>query len=430
MRRMRSVFLVARTVFIIAVLLTLPGCLGDLLEFSCIFIPDSSHCYQSAAVQDSDPYGCEKVTPPKEFASSGSNPPRDKCYLQIAQNTGDYDVCSNIKGGIGSYTKEECVGGIAVKNEDPEGCKRLTGEVYEDCKKTLGALFTTDRVKNLDEEIDDLKSQVGRDPDDADLRKQLEEAEKKRKGMIEFMEPTTAAEYNKGKIAEVMEDVEDEDVASEIRKDFVKYKAQSGDRGIDSLTEKLKAIKEEKEFIKNVDDQANTLVDQLKESVGEYADEQKEELVDAAKEKGWDWVKTKGGDRFKDQLEKLEEMKGKYDKASDKYEEIAGKIEKLKKVYDEVSGVYKKVDEYNKMLAEGKIDKGQAKVLKGAVLLGKGLEYATEYVPVFGSTISAVTKGTFDATIKLATKRAQRNKKLNDCIDDPEHCDPNGISPY
>ena len=123
-------------------------------------------------------------------------------------------------------------------------------------------------------------------------------------------------------------------------------------------------------------------------------------------------------------------MKGKNEKESDKYEEIAGKIEKLKKVYDEVSGVYKKVDEYNKMLAEGKIDKGQAKVLKGAVLLGKGLEYATEYVPVFGSTISAVTKGTFDATIKLATKRAQRNKKLNDCIDDPEHCDPNGISPY
>lgn len=34
-------------------------------------------------------------------------------------------------------------------------------------------------------------------------------------------------------------------------------------------------------------------------------------------------------------------------------------------------GVYNRIDEVNKMLAEGKIDAGKAKVLKGAVLLDK-----------------------------------------------------------
>jgi hypothetical protein len=64
------------------------------------------------------------------------------------------------------------------------------------------------------------------------------------------------------------------------------------------------------------------------------------------------------------------------------------------------------------------------------VYLGKGLEYATAYVPVFGSTISTVSKETFDATIKFATKRAQRTTSLDKCIEDPEHCDTDGITAY
>lgn len=93
-------------------------------------------------------------------------------------------------------------------------------------------------------------------------------------------------------------------------------------------------------------------------------------------------------------------------------------------------GVYDRVDKVNKMLAEGKIDTGKAKVLKGAILLDKGLEYATGYVPVFGSTISTISKETFGTVIELAKKRAERTTSLDKCINDPEHCDPNGISAY
>jgi hypothetical protein len=36
----------------------------------------------------------------------------------------------------------------------------------------------------------------------------------------------------------------------------------------------------------------------------------------------------------------------------------------------------------------------------------------------------------FDATVKFATKRAARTTAIDKCIEDPENCDPNGISPY
>jgi hypothetical protein len=123
-------------------------------------------------------------------------------------------------------------------------------------------------------------------------------------------------------------------------------------------------------------------------------------------------------------------MKAKYDKASEAYDKLDKQIKKIKGVYDEIKGVYTKVDSFNKMVAEGKIDKGQAKVLKGAVLLGKGLEYATQYVPVFGSTVSTVSKETFGVVIKVATQRAQRTNSMQKCFDDPANCDTDGITAY
>lgn len=93
-------------------------------------------------------------------------------------------------------------------------------------------------------------------------------------------------------------------------------------------------------------------------------------------------------------------------------------------------GVYNRVDEVNKMLAEGKIDAGKAKVLKGAVLLDKWLEYATGYVPVFGSTISTVSKATFWTVIEVAKKRAERSTALDKCFEDPANCDTDKISAY
>ena len=66
----------------------LTGCVGELQAVLCDFFPDGDHCYQSAAVQSGDMKECEKILG-EQFKDIGSNPPRDKCYLQIAENTGN-----------------------------------------------------------------------------------------------------------------------------------------------------------------------------------------------------------------------------------------------------------------------------------------------------------------------------------------------------
>ncbi|HLC84471.1 MAG TPA: hypothetical protein VJH22_01630 [Candidatus Nanoarchaeia archaeon] len=419
---------ILKLALIIILVMILPGCLGDLLGFFCGWLSDSSHCYQSSAVQESDAENCEKVTSPAGYTMS--NPPKDKCYLQIAQNTDDFEMCSKMKGGPGSYQPEECIMEISVRTGDPAGCKKLTGMEFESCKSQIADKLTIDGLKSIDDEIEGLKSDVGSDPENKELREKLKALQDKKKDYTDLMPDAERSAYNKGKISEVMDEVEDEDVAAEIRKDFIRFKAKNPEQDIDTYVAKLKEIKEQKEFVKNLDEQANELVDGLKEKVGEYADEQKEELINGVTEKGWGWMKDQSGDKMKYYLDKLEKMKAATDKASEQYKDLEEKYAKIKKVYDEVSGVYKKVDDYNKQVADGKITEGQAKVLKGAVLLGKGLEYATSYVPVFGDTASKISKATFETTIKFATTRAQRNKKLNDCIEDPENCDPNGISAY
>lgn len=54
----------------------------------------------------------------------------------------------------------------------------------------------------------------------------------------------------------------------------------------------------------------------------------------------------------------------------------------------------------------------------------------TDYVPVFGSTISKITDATFETTIKVAEERAKRATALDKCIEDPLNCDTDNISGY
>lgn len=367
-----------RTSLLVLAVLILPGCgLSDLISVSCGFMDDSDHCYQSAAVQGSEPDECAKI---KGEGFSGSNPPRDKCYLQIAENTGDYNVCKKIEGGIMSYSEDECVTSIATKNSDPDGCKNLTSPAAEQCG--------------------------------AQVMKSSREA--------------------------LLVDVDDDDVKAEIVRQTLAVRDENPGMSLNDQLKKMAEVKEQQETIKRLDEAANTLMDQIKESASDFAttavddvygeDIEKYKATMAAK--GRQFLEEHGGNRMKEGIAQMESLKAKYDKASEQYEAINAKVEKLKKVYDEVSEVYNKVDEINKLVAEGKIDVGRAKVLHGAVYLSKGLEYATDYVPVFGSTISTISKETFNATIKFATSRASRTTAIDKCIDDPENCDPNGISPY
>ncbi|OGL74451.1 hypothetical protein A3C96_03315 [Candidatus Uhrbacteria bacterium RIFCSPHIGHO2_02_FULL_60_10] len=421
---------------IVLAVLVLPGCgLGDLLQFSCVFLDNPDHCYQAAAVQSADPYGCEKVS---GEGFKGSNPPRDKCYLQIAENTGDYEVCKNIKGGMMSYTQEQCITSIATGQDDPEGCKRLSGAAFEECKEAVSSDITADRLREINDEVEAAKSAAGANPDDKDAQEKLKKLLAQQAGLFEFAPEATKGEFMKSSREKITEDIEDEDVKSEIARQFVDFRSKNPGLSLNDQLKKMEEIKDQQETSKRLDEEANALMDQIKDSASDFATDtiedvygdDLEEYQKAMAEKGRKYLEEHGGDSIKRGIANLEYMKEKYDKASEQYEKISEQVEKLKKVYDEVSEVYNKVDEINKLVAEGKIDVGRAKVLHGAIYLGKGLEYATDYVPVFGSTISTISKETFDATIKFATKRAARTTAIDKCIDDPANCDPNGISPY
>ncbi len=123
------------------VLLLLSGCLGDIMAVLCAGFPfgDEDHCFQTAAVQESEPDTCEKIEG-KGF--TGQNPPKDKCYLQIAVNTCDAAVCDKIEGGITSYSPEECQRDVAqaIKDGKCEG-KQGAGDApatYSECLEKKG----------------------------------------------------------------------------------------------------------------------------------------------------------------------------------------------------------------------------------------------------------------------------------------------------
>jgi hypothetical protein len=427
-----------RKALLVLFVLPLAGCgLGDLMAFTCQFMSNGDHCYQNAAVQDADPYGCEKVSG-KDFKDTGSNPPRDKCYLQIAENTNDYNVCKNIKGGLMSYTQEECVTDIAVNTEDPAGCKHLTGAEFNSCKATLGASITVDKLNDINAEVDAAKSAAGANPDDKDAQDNLKKLLAKQSGLFDFAPDAVKGSFFKTSREEIMSSVSDEDVKGQISKDFTDWRNKNPGMSLNDQLGKMKEIKDQQELSKSLDEQANTLMDQIKGGATDFANQTADDLYGkdaeafqkAMADKTKAFLEDQGGQRMKDGIASLEYLKGKYDKASEQYDAINKQVDKLKKVYNEAMDVYNKVEGINKLVAEGKIDVGRAKVLTGAVYLGKGLEYATGYVPVFGSTISTISKATFDVTIKFATKRAERTTSLDKCIDDPEHCDPNSISAY
>ena len=108
-------------------LLTLSGCIG-VFDFVCNFAGEQDyHCYQWFAVHEEDPDDCNNIRQAEKFQDAGSNPPKDKCYLMIAERTGDPSGCERIEGGLMSYTVQECIWRAAVTARNPEICHTIEG---------------------------------------------------------------------------------------------------------------------------------------------------------------------------------------------------------------------------------------------------------------------------------------------------------------
>lgn len=424
-------------VFLTFFLSSCDSILSWIWNLMCTRAPDTDHCFQFTAVQSGSPASCERIKWTK-FKWTWSNPPKDKCYLTVAQNKWDYNICKKIKWWPMSYTQDECIKWVwqkilneTVAKDDLEWCKKLAKfpswyqSSYEECKAKLA---TIEKIKSKDDKIDNLIEQLKSDPDNSDLKKQLADAKKQQQMTYEMMPEGQKQTYFKEKREAIMWEIEDEDVKSAIAKEFTAYK--SGEWNVLKQLEKLEQIKDKQETIKRLDEQANELVDNIKWQLEWIVNDKQDEII----EKMWDSAQARieenGWKNMKYALNNYKYLMDKYEKWSKMYEDAKWKYNKLKWVYDEVMWVYNRVDQVNKMLAEWKIDEWKAKVLKWAVLLDKWLEYATEYVPVFGSTISKVSKETFWTVIELAKKRAERSTALDKCFSDPANCDTDAISGY
>ncbi len=337
-----------------------------------------------------------------------------------------------------SYTKEGCIGDVgskmltdAVNADDVNGCtalKKLPSAYQSNYNDCVGKIATPEKIKTEDTKIDDVIEGLKKNPDDADLKKELKKLKDDKQARYSMMSDAQRASYFSEKREEIMSDIEDDDVKSTISKEYTKYRANEGN--INNLLDKLGEITTKQKMIKQIDEDANTLTDQIKGQLDGLVGDKKDAIIWEMWESAKAWIEKNGGDKLKWSLKNMEWAMGKYEKWSEMYESMKGKYDKLKWTYDEVMGVYNRVDQVNKMLAEGKIDAGKAKVLKWAVLLDKGLEYATSYVPVFGSTISTVSKATFGVVIEVAKKRAERSTALEKCFDDPANCETEKISGY
>lgn len=407
----------------------LSGCdsiLWFIWQKMCDLAPDSDHCFQWSAVQSGSPDVCDKIKWTK-FKDWWSNPPRDKCYMTIAMNKWDYNICSKIKWWMMSYTKDECISQTAIKQDDPNWCSKLqqwTAD-FESCKS---ALVSVEKLESRDTKINDLIERLKSDYNNKELKKELEALKAAKKANYDLLSDWEKTQYFQKVREWIMWDVDDEDVKSAISKEFVWYRAWESD--INKLTEKLEQITEKQKTLKQLDEDANVLVDQVKEQLEWIVNDKQDEIIDEIWSNAKDWLEKNWWERMKWTLKNYEYAMWKYEKWSKLYADAKSKYDKIKWVYDEAMELYWRVDQVNKLLAEWKIDEWKAKVLKWAVLLDKWLEYATEYVPVFGSTISKVSKATFGTVIELAKKRAQRTTALDKCFADPANCDTDSISWY
>lgn len=393
----------------------------------CADDPDSKHCYQNEAVENSDPSQCAKISG-KEFKKYGSNPPRDKCYMMVAAKMGNYGICDKIKWGEMSYTKADCIFEVINEQGDPKWCDLLEGkDRHGEC---LDTFRSADALSMKDQTIDDLTEQLKNDPDNADLKQQIDKAMATKKSLFTYLSPEEQSNYIKDQREKIMENIDDPDVNSLVAKEYNAFKQSNPDADVITLLDKMKSIADKQEAIKQIDEDANTLVDAVKEQMMELAQAGEDELTDTMKEKAADWIKENGGDNLKWSLKNLEWMKDKYEKWSEAYNAINEKYEKIKWVYDQINGIYTKMGSLDTLVAQGKLTADKARVIKWAVLLQNWLTAVTDYVPVFGSTISKITDATFEMTIKVAEERAKRTTALDKCIDDPLNCDTDNISGY
>jgi uncharacterized protein YueI len=145
-----------------------------------------------------------------------------------------------------------------------------------------------------DQAIDDLTEQAKNDPDNAELKAQLQKLMNAKKDLFKYLSPAEQSTYTKAYREKVMEDIEDEDVKTSIAKEYNDYKKSNPNADIITMMDKMKSIADKQEAMKQADEDANALIDAVKDQMTDLAQQGQDAMTDAMKEKAADWIKENG----------------------------------------------------------------------------------------------------------------------------------------
>jgi hypothetical protein len=122
-----------------------------------------------------------------------------------------------------------------------------------------------------DQTIDDLTDQIKNNPDDAELKAKLQKAIDAKKALFPFLSATERATYIKDQREKVMDGIDDTDVQSMVAKEYTEFKKANPNADVITLLDKMKGIAEKQKLMKEIDEDANTLVDAVKNQMTDLA---------------------------------------------------------------------------------------------------------------------------------------------------------------
>lgn len=168
-----------------------------------------------------------------------------------------------------SYTKEDCIFEVISANDDPKGCDRIKNkDRLQECNETFRS---KNAITMKDQSIDDLTEQMKNDPENAELKAKLQKAMDSKKKVFTSLSEAEKSAYIKEQREKIMEGIDDEDVQSAIAKEYNDYKKTNPNADVITMLDTMKDIANKQKYMKQADEDANTLVDAVKQQMMDIA---------------------------------------------------------------------------------------------------------------------------------------------------------------
>lgn len=394
--------------FIFAYLLFyLSGCLGSIGKFACGFAPsdDKDHCFQFAAVTAGDASLCESIEG-KSFKYS--NPPKDKCYLQVANKTKDPSLCSKMVGGPMSYEPEECYDLVAKTANNPDLCKSLSGDALKECLKPygLGPNYFEQKAQTEQKEKVQSSQEIQQQNKDAD-KPTGQKTPEQNSGLSQPQSKNVSSGEKQSDSEKVRSPTTSKPATPVSPSDLNLKPSAPSSLSPQTLTTLSNMPESSKKEISSAASSNNAQLSS-QQKIPEPPTSGKPEEEKGYIEKAWDWLGW-GAQKTSDAL-------------GDDAPKVTGTIGKTKEIYDygaDVLDAKSSIDAVNDKIASGKIDSNKGKLIKVGYGLGKGVKWVVSKIPIVGDPASTVADESIKAGMKFGEKLAEHTTKTDKCIEDP-----------